>query len=223
VTATLTATLIRTLSCIEFSVCVAVLYSILAKKQWRDYWALASFLAVRAFSTVLLIAIKLVDGIWFTPHTSYKIYFYVYWSSFAIESILALIAVYCIFRLAMAPLKGLQSLGMLVFRWAAAISVAVAFGSAFAPHQDGFTFTIRAVTELQRTQSILTLCLLLFVCFAIRPMGLSFSSRIFGVSLGLGMMATANLVGSAWFAGNKSMAGTFDVVNGIVACATMLT
>ena len=46
-------------------------------------------------------------------------------------------------------------------------------------------------------QSILTLCLLLFVCFAIRPMGLSYTSRIFGVSLGLGIMATTDLVQSA--------------------------
>ena len=45
---------------------------------------------------------------------------------------------------------------------------------------------VAVVSQLQRTQSILTLCLLLFVCFAIRPMGLSYSSRIFGVSLGLG-------------------------------------
>ena len=42
------------------------------------------------------------------------------------------------------------------------------------------------VSQMQRTQSILILCLLLFVCFAIRPMGLSYRSRIFGVSLGLG-------------------------------------
>jgi hypothetical protein len=218
-----TATLIRTLGCIEFSVCIAVLYSIVAKKQWEDYWALGSFLGVRAFSTVVLVVLGVLDQRSIYPHICYQIYFYVYWASFAIESILALIAVYCIFRLAMAPLKGLQSLGMLVFRWAAAISVAVAFGSAMAPHQSGHRFIINAVTELQRTQSILTLCLLLFVCFAIRPMGLSFSSRIFGVSLGLGMMATANLVQSAWFQNSASMRGAFNVVNGFVICATMLT
>jgi hypothetical protein len=230
------ATLIRTLGCIEFSVCIAVLCSIVAKKQWEDYWALGSFLGVRAVSTVMLAVLEILAKRSLQPgplpgsllptgisHVYYKIYFYVYWSSFAIESILALIAVYCIFRLAMAPLKGLQSLGMLVFRWAAAISVAVALGSAFAPHQTSAKYLVAAVTELQRTQSILTLCLLLFVCFAIRPMGLSFSSRIFGVSLGLGMMATANLVQTAWFGNSTNMADPFDVVNGIVVGITMLT
>jgi hypothetical protein len=43
------------------------------------------------------------------------------------------------------------------------------------------------------------LCLLLFVCFATRPLGLTYSSRIFGVSLGLGVTATIWIVQAAWF------------------------
>ena len=103
---------------------------------------------------------------------AYDIYFFVYWISFALESVVALIVVYSVFRLAMAPLKGLQTLGMLVFKWAAAISVAVALGSVFVPNMTGMKYLVAAISQLQRTQSILTLCLLLFVCFAIRPMGL---------------------------------------------------
>jgi hypothetical protein len=37
------------------------------------------------------------------------------------------------------------------------------------------------------------------------------------------MMATANLVQSAWLEHNPGMRGAFNVVNGIVICATMLT
>ena len=155
-------------------------------------------------------------------HTTYQLYFYVYWGSFAVESILALLVVYSIFRLAMAPLKGLQSLGMLIFRWAAAISVAVSLGSAFAPHLTGKQFLMDAISQLQRTQSILTLCLLVFVCFAIRPMGLSYSSRIFGVSLGLGLSATNNLVQSAWMTHTSGMDSTYSIINGFVICATLM-
>ena len=131
-------------------------------------------------------------------HLAYRIYFYTYWISIAVESVLTLLIVYGVFRLAMAPLKGLQTLGMLVFKWAAGISVAVALGSTPFPGYERHEYLMAAISQLQRTQSILTLCLLLFVCFAIRPMGLSYSSRIFGVSLGLGMMATNDLVQSAW-------------------------
>src|SRR5690348_11152802 len=122
--------------------------------------------------------------------TLYNIYFYVYWVSFLVECVLALLIVYSLFRLAMAPLKGLQTLRMLVFKWAAGISVAVALGSAFTPGMTGLKYLNAAISQLQRTQSILTICLLLFVTFAIRPMGLSHKSRIFGVSLGLGVLAT---------------------------------
>ncbi len=123
----------------------------------------------------------------------------------------------------MAPLKGLQALGMLVFKWAAGISVAVALGSAFSPGLKGTDLLVNAISQLQRTQSILTLCLLLFVCFAIRPMGLSYSSRIFGVSLGLGMMATNDLVQSAWLTFRPQMGTTYDVINGVVGCVILAT
>ncbi len=76
---------------------------------------------------------------------------------------------------------------------------------------------------MQRTQSILTLCLLLFVTFAIRPMGLSYSSRIFGVSLGLGMMATNDLVQSAWLALNPDMSSAYNLINGAVICTILAT
>jgi hypothetical protein len=195
-----------------------------ARKQWADYWALGCFLTVRALSDVILTSLNRL------AHTNparaealYDPYFYTYWISFAVEAVLALVIVYSVFRLAMAPLKGLQTLGMLVFKWAAGISVAVALGNAFAPHQTGTTYFMAAISQLQRTQSILTLCLLLFVCFAIRPMGLSYSSRIFGVSLGLGFMATNDLVQSAWLALNPNMATTYNVINGVVICMILTT
>jgi hypothetical protein len=132
--------------------------------------------------------------------------------------------VYGVFKLAMAPLKGLQTLGMLVFKWAAGISVAVALGSAFGgPNMNGTAYLIAAISQLQRTQSILTLCLLLFVAFAIRPMGLSYGSRIFGVGLGLGVMSTNDLVQSAWMAFHPWMATTYSVINGAVFCLILAT
>jgi hypothetical protein len=155
---------------------------------------------------------------------AYNFYMGVYWLSFALESIVALIVVYNVFRLAMAPLKGLQTLGTLVFKWAAGISVAVALGSAFGPETTtGFKYIVQAISQLQRTQGILTLCLLLFVCFAVRPMGLSYASRIFGVSLGLGIMATNDLVQSAWLVFNPKMATAYNLINGVVACTVLAT
>ena len=207
---------------LEIGLCLVALCAIVAKKQWADYWSLGAFLAVRAFSSVALASI-MHFGKPLGARFAYILYFNVYWISFAIESILALIVVYSIYRLAMAPLKGLQQLGMLVFRWAASISVVVALGSAFAPDMTRTKYLIAAISQLQRTQSILTLCLLVFVCFAIRPMGLNYSSRIFGVSLGLGVMATNDLVQSAWLTLNPGTHTARNLVNGVVICVVLAT
>jgi hypothetical protein len=111
-----------------------------------------------------------------------------------------------------------------VFKWVAAISVLVALGSAFAPHITRINYIIGFVSQMQRTQSILILCLLLFVCFAIRPMGLSYRSRIFGVSLGLGVMATTDMIQGAWITDTAStMFSVFSVVSGAATCLTLLT
>jgi hypothetical protein len=208
---------------LEVFLCLAALCVLVAKKQWKDYAALGAFLAVRIVSDVVLTFVHSGYGRFIEHHVAYKIYFYTYWIGFALESVLALLVVYGVFKLAMAPLKGLQTLGMLVFKWAAGISVAVALGNTFAPHMTGTTYFMAAISQLQRTQSILTLCLLLFVTFAIRPMGLSFSSRIFGVSLGLGFMATNDLVQSAWMAFNPSMETAYNYINGVVICVILAT
>jgi hypothetical protein len=225
----ITTPFLNSLAFVEVLLCLAALCAITLKKQWPEYWSLGALLATRFLSDVTLIPLLHLRDNYINEnniagaHRAYYAYFYGYWISFAVESILALIVVYSIFRLAMAPLKGLQQLGMLVFRWAASISVVVALGSAFAPEMTGTKYLIAAISQLQRTQSILTLCLLVFVCFAIRPMGLNYGSRIFGVSLGLGVMATNDLVQSAWMALHRNIYSAYSLVNGVVICLVLAT
>ncbi|HUD23082.1 MAG TPA: hypothetical protein VMQ60_09600, partial [Acidobacteriaceae bacterium] len=225
----ITTHFLNSLAYSEVLFCLAALCAITLKKQWSEYWSLGAFLATRFLSDVILIPLfnlshQTVNGhSTASAHSAYVAYFYVYWISFAIESILALIVVYSIFRLAMAPLKGLQQLGMLVFRWAASISIIVALGSAFAPDMTRTRYLIAAISQLQRTQSILTLCLLVFVCFAIRPMGLNYGSRIFGISLGLGVMATNDLLQSAGIALHLHIYSAYNLVNGVVICVVLAT
>lgn len=215
--------IIDLLSSGECFACAAALAVILFRGQVRNYLNLFLFLAVRLVSDVVMgVVLMKMQAHRELYKALYPVYFYVYWVSYALEAVLLLLAVYGIYRLAMAPLKGLQRLGTLVFRWAAAISLAVSVGLAFGPHISSMRFVIRLVTQLQQTSSILTLCLLLFVCFAIRPMGLSYASRVFGAALGLGLLALTNLVASAWIVGGKSMYTPLSVANGIAICASFL-
>jgi hypothetical protein len=207
---------------IEPALCGMLIYFLVRSKAVRQFKFLFSLLCVRLLCSLICLPILYFAARGIEKHLAYQVYFYVYWASYAIEAILSLLIIYSIFKLAMAPLKGLQTLGMLVFRWVAAISVAVAIGVAVSPHISGIKFMVAMVTQLQQTSSILTLCLLLFVCFAIRPMGLSYNSRIFGVSLGLGVLATVNLVNAAWLTHSPNMYSTISLINSLAVGLTLL-
>jgi hypothetical protein len=213
------AWLVSFLFYLEPLLCVAGIVFLLRSKVARDYIYLVALLLVRVASDIVLLSVIHLHAI--SDHLCYRIYFYTYWGSYAAEAILSLLVIYSIFKLSMAPLQGLQNLGMLIFRWVAVISVAVSVGVAIAPQHAGMEFLVGLVSQIQQTSSVLTLCLLLFVCFAIRPMGLSHRSRIFGVSLGLGIMAAVSLVDAAWLSHNQNMQSTINVINGLAMCATL--
>jgi hypothetical protein len=199
-----------------------LIYFLVRSRAVRQFSFLFALLCVRLGCSLICLPLLYFCARGIEKHLAYQTYFYVYWASYALEAILSLLVIYSIFKLAMAPLKGLQTLGMLVFRWVAAISAAVAIGVAINPHLSGIKFMVAMVTQLQQTSSILTLCLLLFVCFAIRPMGLSYNSRIFGVSLGLGILATVSLVDSAWLTHSPNMYSTISLINGLAVGLTLL-
>ena len=200
--------------------CCVVLLAMWRATSLRTFSYLTVFLSVRLIGDVACAAIMASS---LDKYTTYRAYFYTYWTTYALEAALSLLVVYSIFRLAMEPLKGLQTLGTLVFRWAGAISLAVAGAMALSPHQSGLRFFMAMATQFQRTSSVLTLCLLVFVCFAVRPMGLQFGSRIFGVSLGLGFSACVNLVVAAWFSHVPDMtASSVSLISGIASSVTLL-
>jgi hypothetical protein len=214
--------LLSQLQYVEPILCGMLVYFLVRAKAVRQFVYLFALLCVRLACSFICIPLLTFSGHGIERHLAYQVYFYVYWMSYALEAILSLLVIYSIFKLAMVPLKGLQTLGMLVFRWVAAISVAVAIGVAVSPHISGIKFMVAMVTQLQQTSSILTLCLLLFVCFAIRPMGLSYNSRIFGVSLGLGVLATVNLINAAWLIHSPNMYSTISLINGLAVGLTLL-
>ena len=206
------------LTYIELASCVLALCVMQYRRQISQFRPLALFLVTRISSFAISMPLLAMAGKQINKHLAYQIYFYVYWASYAIEAVLGIFIIYSIYNLAMAPLRGLQRLGRLMFRWATGIAVAIAVTMAFGPHVTSTKFIIRAVTQLQQTQSVLTLCMLLFVCLAIRPMGLSYRSKIFGVSLGLGVMATAELVGAAWLSHFSSLYSLYNIINGSAIC-----
>lgn len=214
--------LINALTYIEPVLCMIAIMMIWRARQTNAYRYVIAFLLTRILSTLMILPLLHPRLIHLTGPQAYYPLFYIYWISDAIEAVFLFCTIISIYRLAMEPLKGLQSMGMMMFRWAGAISIMVAITIALGPHLTAIRFITRAVTQLQQTQSVLILCMLLFVCIAIQPMGLSYRSRVFGVSMGLGFIATTDLVTSAFLSYHR-MVSYVSICSSIALCITLLT
>ena len=60
-------------------------------------------------------------------------------------------------------------------------------------------FLLGLVAQAMRCESIFILSLLLFLLIAAGKLGLSYRSRVFGISFGFGIMAASDLIFSAAF------------------------
>jgi len=182
------------------AVCLALMWR---KRLLRDMWGLAAFLAVFALEAVISIGLMYFrQKLGLPKMTAYHAFWLSRWISTLIEYALLLIVIYGAFRLAMKPLRGLHHAGKMIFRWVAVVSLLLSVGMAFGPRPaDPLANIVGAIAgRLQQGTSVLLLCMLLFVCFATRYLGLTFRSRIFGVLLGLGIYSASSLIESAWLA-----------------------
>jgi len=181
-------------------VAAATLSVMVYKKLVRSFCFVAAFLGICVANNAISIAMLFYrKEIGISKMLDYNIIFYTRWTCFFLLSGLILFIIHGIFSSAMKPLKGLHRAGTLIFRWIFAVSLAVCLGIAVGSHPTAGLYFQNLASQIQQATSILTLCLLLFVCFAIRHLGLTYRSHIFGISLGLGIMATVSLVESAFY------------------------
>ena len=221
---TMSKTFVELLSYCEPALCLLALVALIRAREHRSFTTLTALLSVRLVGGVTCLALLEAGARHIlSRRVAYDTYFYVYWFCFAVQSLLSLYVILSIFRLAMAPLKGLRTLGMLVFRWAAGISIALAAAIGFSPHESAVSLLAGILAQLQQITGVITLCLLLFVCFAIKPLGLTFRSRIFGVAMGLGITASIDLIGAAWIAHNPQLYSGVNLMLGMGGILGLLT
>ncbi len=181
-----TYSLYNTLSAIEIALSVVALVFLIRAKELKTYWPM---LIISNWQTVPFFTFEWLRTLGRVHHIpariAYNIYFYSFYTCFALEAICAVLMTYLVLREAMRPLQGLQRLGNIVYWWIFVISVFLAVDAAHSSYVMEGQIIFGLVTELQRIGGTLTVSLVVFVCFAIRPMGLSLRSRVFGVSFGL--------------------------------------
>lgn len=166
----------------------------------RRFPAVATFFVLRGTSWLLLDWVLCRDGVPQCGTLRYTAYFYSYWVSYAACAVAIFFVVQEVFKRVMEPVPGLRRLGLLAFRWISIVSIVVCVGAIALPA------TLAAANgdrigplclQTARCVSVMELCLLAFLALSIHALGRSFRSRVFGIGLGFGIQAAADLIFTA--------------------------
>lgn len=190
--------MLRDVNIIDLVMAAVFVLVLWRKRKVSDFRFLTAYLG-----SWILASLVSIPLLFFRKYTglgvdaAWKTYWTTYYVSFVLQVALQTLATYEIYRLAMRPLPGLQRIGQIIFRWVAGVSFGLSVLFAISPHGSEDYWGV-LIAQVHQGTSALSLCLLLFVCLAIRPLGLTFRSHIFGVSLGLGIMSITTLIEAAW-------------------------
>jgi hypothetical protein len=196
---------------------VVAMIALLRSRDHRRFPALFAYVSLRLASSVmlhLLLQVHRVIGI--ADRTAYSWYFYTYWLSYVAGAVVVFMAIQELFQSSMDPFPGLKWLGTISFRWVACLSFVAASAALLTPGGKGYGFLLAIVAQAMRCESIIILSLLLFLMVAAGKLGLSYRSRVFGISFGFGIMAASDLAVSAAFLhlgnGHNMMTSTISVI-----------
>jgi hypothetical protein len=129
-------------------------------------------------------------------HTLHSVYFYTNWITYLAGCVALFFALQELFVNMMAPLPGLKRLGLGIFRWAAAVSLVLALSSVVTlASASSIQDHLAAIfTQIAIGFSVLALCLLAFLVVSVHALGLSYRNRVFGLCVGLGLLAAMDLM-----------------------------
>jgi len=191
------------------------LIALLRSREQKRFPALFGYVALRLGSSVVLhLLLQIHRFVTIDNATAYALYFYTYWVSYVAGAVVVFLVIQEMFQFAVDPFPGLRWLGTISFRWVACISFVAALAALLVPGGKGDRFLLAIVAQAMRCESIFILSLLLFLMIAAGKLGLSYRSRVFGISFGFGIMAASDLILSAAFLrfAHNMMSSTLSVV-----------
>src|ERR1700733_8547097 len=200
------------------------LIALLRSREQKRFPALFGYVALRLGSSVVLhLLLQIHRFVTIDNATAYALYFYTYWVSYVAGAVVVFLVIQEMFQFAVDPFPGLRWLGTISFRWVACISFVAAMAALLVPGGKGDRFLLAIVAQAMRCESIFILSLLLFLMIAAGKLGLTYRSRVFGVSFGFGIMAASDLVASAAFLhfGHNMMTSSVSVVTTSASLITL--
>jgi hypothetical protein len=202
------------LSFIDPILLTTALFFLIRQKLARRYLSVLFYLTFHLVSYVTLYAML-------AHRPSYQTYFVTYWLSAAIGAGLTLWCVGQMFSIALSPLTGIRRLASATFGCICALSLLIAAAMTISSTATGSVFLMQMVSQVTRFESVLVLCMLVFLAFASHMLGLSYRSRIFSMSIGFGIGAAATLFNAAYIS-HTQMNSSVEKVIAIVGSLPFL-
>jgi hypothetical protein len=163
------------------------------------------------FFTFLLLQVGFF-GITFLAQGNRIVYFWAFWLLQAVNAALGFKIIHEVFLDVFRPYHALQDLGTPVFTWAGAVLVLAAVVIAASNSSQG-SMVGHAILNLQRSVRTVQFGLVLFLLIFARFLGISRKQLCFGISLGFGLFAGAELVLLAAFSGKLIGPNLLNVLN----------
>lgn len=194
------------MSTTEFLLSALLAFLFWKKGLQRRFPCMGAYLALRLVSTPIL-SLLLMEHLFSSEElqrTAAQAYFFLDWAVYIVSAGLLFFVCMEVFRSALSSLPGLMRFGIVIFRWAAVVSLIVTFSSVSFSHR-GVTSIPEVAAGLMRSVSLIELCLLAFLCLCMNALKLSVRDMAFGIALGFGMMATNDFISASLISSNATL------------------
>ena len=182
------------MNAVEFLLWASLTFLFFKKDLHRRFPAMGYYLALRAVSTPILMAVLNYESTpWGKEHNFVSAYYFGFFATFVASAIILFFVCIEIFRAALAAFPGITKLAIVIFRWAAVVSVIVSLTSISYAHK-GISIIGDISYGLMHSVSVLELCLLAFLCLSMNALRLTVRDLCFGIALGFGLMSSADFV-----------------------------
>jgi hypothetical protein len=196
------------MSVVEFLLWATLAFLFWNKKLQKRFPVMSTYLALRLFSMPVLLGALFMQsrpgGDWFYP-----VYFYGYYAVYIASAVLLFFICLEVFRSALSAFSGLVRFGIVIFRWAAVVSLILSLTTVSFAHR-GVMVIPDIAFSLMRSVSLIEMCLLAFLCLAMSALQLPVRDVAFGISLGFGVLAANDFVVSALIKSYSSLNEPFQ-------------
>ncbi len=194
-----------------------VLWSALALLFWskglhRRFKAMSYYLALHAISTPLLVLVLHAESQpWGREYHSGAVYYFGFFATYIASAVLLYFVCIEVFRSALSAFPGITNLAIVIFRWAAVVSLIVSLTSISYAHK-GFFLIADVSYGLMHSVSVLELCLLAFLCLSMNALRLTVRDLSFGVAFGFGLLSSGDFILASWSSRIASLADPLQFV-----------